>query len=129
MKDEVNTYLQHIKNEKMRADSIRLVTIMQEETGAEPYMWGKSIIGFGSYHYKYASGREGDTVVVGFSARRQALTLYGIIFYDEGTELLSKLGPCTTGKGCLYIKHLADVDETVLRTMIKNAFISKAITT
>ena len=80
-------------------------------------MWGQSIIGFGSYHYKYESGREGDMLLIGFSPRKSATVLYGMIAFDDCKALLPNLGKHSTGKGCLYIKNLADVDQQVLRSM------------
>ena len=92
---------------------------MQEISGYEPKMWGTSIIGFGSYHYKYDSGREGDMCRIGFSPRAQSLTLYMITGYSESSDDLARLGKHKTGKSCLYIKRLSDVDEDVLRDMIQ----------
>lgn len=117
----VGNFISSIADAKRKADSQKLLTIMQEASGFEPYMYGSSIVGFGTYHYKYASGREGDTVIVGFSPRKQVLVLYGVIFYDRGTELAKKLGPHTEGKGCLYIKDLDQIDSDVLKQMIKQA--------
>ena len=111
--------------EPRRSEARRVMAIMRVVTGVEPVMWGSSMIGFGSYHYKYASGREGDMLKVGFSPRKPALVLYGLVFYDENepnNKLLEKLGPHSRGKGCLYIKKLSDADESVLRTMIKNSY-------
>lgn len=111
--------------EPRRSEAQRLVSIIREVTGSEPVMWGPSMIGFGSYHYKYASGREGDMLKVGFSPRKPALVLYGLVFYDENepnNKLLEKLGPHSRGKGCLYIKKLSDIDESILRIMIRNAY-------
>ncbi len=88
-------------------------------------MWGPSIIGFGSTHYRYASGHEGDTMKIGLSARKEHLVLYGVICYDLNTELLSQLGKHKQGKGCLYIKKLADVKLDVLEQMIKIAYEQK----
>src|SRR5690348_13672933 len=124
--NQVQDFIDRIADETMRSDSRALLKIMQEETGETPYMYGPSIVGFGTHHYKYESGREGDTVVVGFSPRKQALTLYGVIFYDQGAGRLAKLGKHTTGKGCLYIKKLADVDEATLREMIHAAYTTKS---
>ena len=107
-----------VPDETRRADAKKLVRIMQEATGEKPKMWGPSIIGFGTYHYRYESGREGDTPSVGFSPRKNACVLYGLLGVDGSDELLPKLGRFTTGKGCLYIKKLADVDEKVLRELI-----------
>jgi hypothetical protein len=95
--------------------------MMQSVTGEKPKMWGPSIIGFGSYHYTYESGREGDMPVVGFSPRKAATVVYGAIGFGEADGLLATLGKHTTGKGCLYIKKLADVDAKVLETLVTKA--------
>jgi Domain of unknown function (DU1801) len=94
-----------------------LVKLMQSASGEKPKMWGPSIIGFGSYHYKYESGREGDMPVIGFSPRKAANVLYGMKGSSDADALLAKLGKHTTDKGCLYIKKLADVDQKVLQAM------------
>jgi hypothetical protein len=94
---------------------------MQKVTGNEPARWGPSIVGFDSYHYTYESGREGDMLIVGFSPRKAANVLYGAIGFKGAEELLAKLGKHTTGKGCLYIKKLADVDVKVLKTLLERA--------
>ena len=88
-------------------------------------MWGPSIIGFGSIHYKYESGREGDMPLVGFSPRKAASVLYGAIGFDGAEKLLAKLGKHTTGKGCLYIKKLSDVDQKVLQTLVAKSLAAK----
>jgi hypothetical protein len=88
-------------------------------------MWGPSIIGFGSYHYKYESGREGDMPVIAFSPRKAATVLYGMTGFSEAAALLAKLGKHTTGKGCLYIKKLADVDQQVLETLVVKSLAAK----
>jgi hypothetical protein len=100
-----------------RADAKALVKLMQSAAGEKPKMWGPSIIGFGSYHYKYESGREGDMPVIGFSPRKAANVLYGMTGFGDSKVLLAQLGKHTTGKGCLYIKKLADVDQQVLKAM------------
>lgn len=105
-------------DEKRREDCFALVELMEEATGAEAKMWGASIVGFGSYHYKYASGKEGDWMLVGFSPRKQNLTLYIMSGFEEYDGLLAKLGKHSTGKSCLYIKRLADVDTDVLRQLV-----------
>ena len=104
--------------EGKRADSKTLIKLMRDATGEKPKMWGPSIIGFGAYHYKYESGREGDAPLIGFSPRKSASVLYGLIGHDASKALLKKLGQHTTGKGCLYIKKMADVDQQVLQEMI-----------
>lgn len=101
-----------------RADAKALVRVMQNAAGEKPKLWGSSIIGFGSYHYKYDSGREGDMPLIGFSPRKAAIVLYNVIGSDDSKALVNKLGKHTTGKGCLYIKQLADVDQQVLQAMV-----------
>lgn len=120
--DSVERFISNLDNKKRQQDSRELLKIMQDITGLEPVMWGSSIIGFGNYHYKYPSGREGDTVIVGFAPRKNALVLYSVVYYDQNLELSKKLGPHTTGKGCLYIKDLDKIDHDILRQMIKIAF-------
>ncbi|MFH6959049.1 DUF1801 domain-containing protein [Flavobacterium aquidurense] len=107
-----------VKEETKRNDAFELIRIMQEVTHFEPKMWGPSIIGFGSYHYKYASGHEGDAPLVGFSPRKAAISLYIYTSPDDRDELLSKLGKHKASKGCIYIKKLADIDVGVLKNMI-----------
>jgi hypothetical protein len=114
----VEQFLNAFADEQKRDDSFTLLRLMREVTGLEPQMWGSSIIGFGSYHYKYASGREGDTMLVGFSPRKQNLTIYNMGGIDPDDELFKKLGKYTTGKGCLYIKRLGDVDLPTLKALI-----------
>lgn len=106
------------KGETKRKDSFRLIELMSKVTKQEPKMWGKSIIGFGTYHYKYASGHEGDAPLVGFSPRAAALTLYLSDIEREG--FLEKLGKHKASKGCVYIAKLEDVDLTVLEKMIRH---------
>lgn len=115
-KASVDQFLQGIKDEKKRADCYQMLKIMKKATKAEPKMWGPSIIGFGNYHYKYDSGRENDWFLVGFSPRVQSLTLYLMSGFDS--ELLKKLGKHKTGKGCLYIQTMEDVDAKVLSKLI-----------
>lgn len=113
----VASFIKSIADETARADAKGLVDLMQRATGEKPKMWGPSIIGFGSYHYKYESGREGEMPIVGFSPRKAATALYGMGIGDA-EALLAKLGKHSTGKGCLYIKKLADVDQKVLEAMV-----------
>ena len=108
-----------------RSDAKAIIKLMKNATGDKPKMWGPSIIGFGTHHYKYESGREGDTVLVGFSPRKPATVLYGLIGFKEAAALLAKLGKHTTGKGCLYIKNLADVDQKVLEKLIVKSVAAK----
>ena len=104
-------YIGALTDEAKRADAKALVKLMQGATGEKPKMWGPSIIGFGSYHYKYESGREGDMPLAGFSPRKAATVVYGMSGFSECEALLGKLGKHTTGGGCLYIKKLTDVDQ------------------
>ena len=117
----VTAFVNEIADETKRADAKALIKAMQKATGEKPKMWGPAIIGFGSCHYVYESGREGDMPMIGFSPRKPALVLYGAAGFDGAEALLAKLGKHTTGKGCLYIKKLVDVDQKVLETMIVKA--------
>ena len=117
----VPAFLDACTDETRRTDAKVLMALMQKVTGCEPAMWGPSIIGFDSYHYIYASGREGDMPIVGFSPRRAANVLYGTIGFDGCEALLAKLGKYSTGKGCLYIKRLSEVDMNVLETLVEDA--------
>ena len=117
----VQAFLESVEDERKRADSFALLQLMQDVTGYEPRMWGDSIVGFGKYHYKYASGREGDATLVGFSPRKQNLAVYLMAGFDERDGLLTRLGKHKTGKACLYLNRLADVDVTVLRELIQRS--------
>ncbi|HLJ29548.1 MAG TPA: DUF1801 domain-containing protein [Candidatus Angelobacter sp.] len=114
----VTAFIEALTDPAKRADAKALVKLMQSAAGEKPRMWGPSIIGFGSYHYTYDSGREGDMPIVGFSPRKAATVLYGIIGSSDSKPLLAKLGEHTTGKGCLYIKKLSNVDQQVLETLV-----------
>lgn len=114
----VEDYLNGVDNETKRQDSFALLDLMQKATGEKPTMWGDSIVGFGTYQYVYASGRTGDWPLVGFAPRKQALTLYIMSGFDSYDELLGTLGKHSTGKSCLYIKRLSDVDTEVLRELV-----------
>ncbi len=114
----VDAFIDAIPDQTKREDSKVLVKLMQSATGEKPKMWGPSIIGFGTRHHVYDSGREADSPLIAFSPRKAAIVLYSAKSSDDGEALLSKLGKHTTGKGCLYIKKLADVDQAVLKTMI-----------
>jgi hypothetical protein len=115
----VEDFLNSLPSEQARNDSFEIVNIMKQATEEEPKMWGSSIIGFGSTHLKYASGRELDWMIVGFSPRKQNLTLYLSGVFNSYTDLLQKLGKYKTGVGCLYIKTLKDVDAEVLKELIQ----------
>lgn len=116
-KASVAAFIKSIPNEQMRKDANILLKMFSEITGEKPVMWGTSIIGYGDYHYKYASGREGDWMLVGFSPRKANLSLY-IHPGNVDPKLLKQLGPNTPSMGCLYIKRLSDVDQKVLREVI-----------
>jgi hypothetical protein len=114
----VTDFINAVEDTAKRNDSFGLVKIMQEESGFEPKMWGPGIIGFGSYHYKYDSGHEGDAPLVAFSPRKAAISLYCYTTTENKEELLSKLGKYKASKGCIYIKKLTDIDTEILRKMI-----------
>ena len=118
----VTSFLDSVEDEIQRRDSHTLISIMKEITGEEPVMWGSSIIGFGSYHYKYNSGREGDMLLTGFSPRKQNLSLYIMAGFTKYEELLQKLGKHKTGKSCLYIKRLSEINTDVLIELIKASY-------
>jgi hypothetical protein len=101
-----------------RADAEALIDMMRRATGAEPKLWGPSIVGFGTYHYRYASGHEGDSCLVGFSPRKAEFSIYLAPGFDDLAPLLARLGKHRMGKGCLYVKRLADVDRAVLAQLI-----------
>jgi len=115
--DFINT----VEDLTKRNDSFELVKLMQEQTGYEPKMWGPAIVGFGSYHYKYASGHEGDAPLVGFSPRKDAVSLYLYSSFESKEELLSKFGKHKAGKGCIYIKKIVDIDIEILKKMISHS--------
>jgi len=117
----VKKFLKSVKDEKKQADSFKVLDIMSEITGEEPKMWGTSIVGFGSYHYKYESGHEGDMPIIGFSPRKQSLTLYLMLGISNYSEFLEKLGKHKTGKGCLYINFLDEINIPVLKSLIKKS--------
>jgi hypothetical protein len=117
-KVSVASFLKKVPDAQRRADAWTIVALMKEATKVEPAMWGPSIIGFGSYHYKYDSGREGDMPIIGLSPRKQSLVLYIMPGFEAYAAELKKLGPHTTGKSCLYIKRLADVDMTALKQIV-----------
>lgn len=117
----VEKFLSDIADEQTREDCFTIMKIMKQATKAEPKMWGPSIVGFGDYHYKYESGREGDWFLSGFSPRKQNLTLYIMAGFAKYETLMKKLGKYKTGKSCLYIKRLADVDLAVLKTLVQES--------
>ena len=114
----VESYLAAIADESRRKDCEALTKLMTKATKQPPKMWGTSIVGFGSYHYKYESGHEGDSCLTGFASRKSDITLYLVADFPGHEELLAKLGKHKRGKGCLYIRHLSDVDPKVLEQLI-----------
>jgi len=114
----VENFLESIENDTRRADGFALLELFKRATGWKPRMWGPSIIGYGRYHYKYASGREGDFLVIGFSPRKSALSIYIMPGYRDMTVKLSRLGKHKIGRSCLYINKLADIDPGVLEDIV-----------
>jgi len=114
----VEVFLNSVTDEQKREDCFEILRLMKQVTKEAPKMWGSSIVGFGSYHYKGASGREGDWLLTGFSPRKQNLTLYIMGGFDFHRDLLKKLGKYKTSVGCLYIKKLDDVDKKVLKELV-----------
>ncbi len=115
---DVNAFLDAVENPRRRADARQVLDLLQAVTGEPPKMWGSSIVGFGSYHYRYASGREGDWPVVGFSPRKQNLVIYIMPGFSDYGDLLGKLGKYRTGKSCLYVNKLDDVDLELLEQLV-----------
>ena len=114
----VTEFMNSIDDPQKRADARKVAAMMRKATGKRAKMWGSSMVGYGTYHYKYASGREGDFMMAGFSPRKQALTVYIMAGFSQYGALMKKLGRYKTGKSCLYIKRLSDVDEDVLQRLI-----------
>ena len=114
----VEEFINTVKDEEKRKDAFTLLELMKNTTKEEPKMWGSSIVGFGSYHYKYASGREGDWLVTGFSPRKENLTIYFCGFLPDMKDQLKQLGKYKTGVGCLYFKKLSDIDQKILKQML-----------
>jgi len=115
----VSQFVKSIPDDAKRKDFSAILELISQQTGLEPKMWGTAIVGFGSYHYHYESGREGDAPLAGLAARAGAITFYLSSEFDKRDELLSKLGKHKTGKGCLYVQRLADIDQAILMRMIK----------
>jgi len=114
--DFINSY---VDNEQKKAESFQLINLLKKWSGFEPKMWGPTIIGFGTYHYKYASGHEGDAPILGFSPRKPAFSLYVYSATENSKELLNKLGKYKMGKACIYIKKLSDINIDVLEKLSK----------
>jgi hypothetical protein len=117
----VNEFVASIADPNQQKDAKTLIALMRRVTGEKPVMWGATMIGFGTHHYTYASGREGDWFVIGFSPRKRTTTLYILDGFDEYQSLLSKLGKHSTSKSCLYIKKLDDIDIKVLEQLLKKS--------
>ena len=117
----VTDFINSIDDRQKRADARKVAAMMRKATGKRAKMWGPSIVGYGTYHYKYASGREGDFLMTGFSPRKQALSVYIIPGFPHFETLMNKLGKFKTGKSCLYIKRLSDVDEKPLEQLINRS--------
>ena len=117
----VQKFIDTLDSEQKQRDCRDLVALMKRVTGSEPKMWGSSMVGFGEYHYTYASGREGDFFITGFSPRKAALSVYVMAGFDGYDELLKKLGPCKTGKSCLYLKNLDVIDRDVLEDIVRDS--------
>ncbi len=115
---DVEAFLNGVEDDERRTDAFTVLELMEDVTGSEPRMWGDSIVGFGEYTYRYASGRTGEWLATGFSPRKQALTLYIMPGFERYQELMVRLGKYKTGKSCLYIKRLGDVDLTALRELV-----------
>lgn len=121
-KDSVEAFLDQVAPERKQKEAYHILDMMKHITGEEAVMWGSSIIGFGKYHYKYDSGHEGDAALLGFSPRKQNLVLYVLTKFKGEDELLNKLGKFKTGKVCLYVNKLADIDMDVLRELITKSW-------
>ncbi len=113
------SFLSGVRDSKRHADALELLGIFQRATGEEPVMWGSSIVGFGKYHYRYESGREGDMCLAGFSPRSSAFAIYALSGAKGEADLLARLGKYERGKGCLYVKRLEDIDPKVLEGLVR----------
>jgi hypothetical protein len=118
----VEAFLDAVEHPVRRRDGFRLLELISAITGQPAELWGPSIVGFGRYHYKYASGREGDAPAVGFSPRKSSLSLYGLTYGTGAADLLGRLGKHRTGAGCLYVNKLDDIDEAVLAELIRHGY-------
>jgi hypothetical protein len=119
---DVDAFLDAVGNDRRREDARALCRLMRQVTGEEPVLWGPSIVGFGRYHYRYASGREGDAGAAGFSPRKSSLTIYVPDGFERYRDLLERLGPHTTSVSCLYVKRLDAVDLDVLRELVARSY-------
>ena len=119
---DVDAFIDAVGDERRRGEARTVLALMSEITGEQPAMWGPSMVGFGTVHYRYASGREGDMFAAGFSPRKAALTVYLTDGFDGREDLLERLGPHTTGRACLYLKRLDAVDLDVLRALVESSY-------
>lgn len=116
-------FLNGIENEERKKDCYKLLELLEKWTGESPKMWGNSMVGFGSYHYKYESGREGDWFLTGFSPRKQNLTMYITAGFDQYGEIMQELGKYKTGSSCLYVKKLSDIDLKKLQILVEKSVV------
>ena len=123
--EDIDQFLNGISDEKIRQDCFTLLEMMRQITKIEPKLWASSMVGFGDHHYKYASGREGDTFIIGFAPRKEKLVLYGLLGFVQKELLREKLGKYKVGVGCLYIKRLEDIDLPTLRQLVQQSFENK----
>jgi hypothetical protein len=118
--DSVEGFLNTVEDEKKRRDSFTLLSLIKEASGEEPVLWG-NMVGFGSYHYRYASGHEGDAFLTGFSPRKQNLTIYIMPGFEQYEDLMNRLGKYKTGKSCLYLKKVEDINLDVLKELVQRS--------
>ena len=120
--DDVRAFLDAVPDDRRRADALAALDLIRGVTGAEPVMWGSSMVGFGTQRYTTADGKQREWFAVGLAPRKASLTLYGLTYYDSNQDLLDRLGPHTTGKGCLYVKRLDDLDRDVLVELVERGW-------
>ncbi len=118
---DISEFLSKVEEPQKREDCFTLLELMKEETGEEPQYWHNNMVGFGQYHYRYATGTEGDWFLTGFSPRKQSLTIYIMAGFERYDELMTNLGKYKTGKSCLYVKHLSDIDQKILRELVSES--------
>ena len=125
--DPVEKFLSTVTNVRRLSDARKIIEIMRQVSGEEPAMWGTSIIGFGSYHYRYASGHEGDSLVIGLSPRSAAMSVYGLYNAYDPDPLFEKLGPHRVGKSCLYINRLDGIDRELFETIVRDSWARQGV--
>ncbi|MEO0330526.1 MAG: DUF1801 domain-containing protein [Bacteroidota bacterium] len=118
---DISEFLSKVEEPQKREDCFTLLELMKEETGEEPQYWHNNMVGFGQYHYRYATGTEGDWFLTGFSPRKQSLTIYIMAGFERYDELMTNLGKYKTGKSCLYVKRLSDIDQKILRELVSES--------